>query len=668
MANLLDQKVKFLRNANPFLNYESALTKIKEQLAKDTVTDGEIVLASYLEPYPTEEGIVSKVRTLLGVKRNVQGEIGYEIFDNKAANDAIKALDAEKTGTDEHVTVKVVQIDGKVDSVTVTTEDIASAALLGQLTDTSSANTAFGKIKAEEEARIAAIKALDANVSSNDTNVNVSITETDGKLTGLTVSEDYATVTRTETSSSAGTPATNAAINVTKGDEGKLIKASDLAKVAAYAADKATEEMHRVDKKIADLGGDVTSDDNTFVKVEVQTTAGEVSDVIVTQDMQAVATADASNTGLAEASDVKAYVDSKSAAASTTVKQGAGITVTESENKDGHIEYQVASNLVFAYNAASEGSAATITLKSAVREGESQLTYGTVNVSDIIGNGILDHSSYEKTTGILSLFFRQADGTLREEEVDLKAMLDIDDVVIGDNSKGYLSTSTTQAEGGQFVLDTKMKNMADASYTEGSVVTGLADAADVKKYVDTKASDLAISAQGDNYITAAVDASNNKKINITADVQNVEGSKGTVGSYDTEGAQTTAPTHGTLTGVANALVDSAQSMAKVKDYVDGEVAIEAARADAKVLSAIKALDKNDSAVAKSFVTAVSETDGIITVSRGAVTSTTKTVTLADNGDGGINLGVNVDDASIKISDVGGHVGQLRVGTIDCGTY
>lgn len=49
-------------------------------------------------------------------------------------------------------------------------------------------------------------------------------------------------------------------------------------------------------------------------------------------------------------------------------------------------------------------------------------------------------------------------------------------------------------------------------------------------------------------------------------------------------------------------------------------------------------------------------------------SAIQTATLADNEDGGINLGVNVDDASIKISNVDGHVGQLTVGTIDCGTY
>lgn len=685
MANLLDQKVKFLRNKLPFGTYEEALSTIKTKLG--SLTDGEIVLASYLKTEGEGEQAQTTVRTLLGIRRDIIGEgnarqTGYEIFDNEAANDAIKALDAtvEDESEDKHVKVNIVETDGKLTSVTVTTSDIASAAWLGTKGDATTADTAFGRIAKEVADRTAAIEALDVVSNTVDgTNVHVKYKEENGIVTVENISEDYATVTRTATTSQSSNPKEDALLTVANGT--KLATGSDIEKVAAYANDKATEEMHRVDKKIADLRGNVTSDDNTFVKVQVKTSAGEVSDVIVTQDMQAVASADASNTGLAEASDVKAYVDSKSAAASTTVKHGAGVAVTESEKEDGHVEYQVASNLAFTYNAAvpaREGQAAvpaTITLKSAVRAGETQVTYGTVKVSDIIGNGVLDHSSYNSKTGILSLFFKQADGSFKEEEIDLKAMLDLNDVVIGDNSKVYLSASTTQAEEGQFVLDTKMKNMADASYTEGSVVTGLADAADVKKYVDTKASDLAISAQGDDYVAATVktqgEGADNKKVIITTDVQNVTASAGTRGTWtvsDAGVATLEGETGPSISGVEKSLMDGKQAIDSVKTYVDAKVAAEAAERAAKIEGAIKALDVPDSKVAQSFVTSVSETDGKITVSKGTVTSTNGTVKLTDNEDGGINLDVNVDDASIKISDVNGHVGQLTVGTIDCGTY
>ena len=70
-------------------------------------------------------------------------------------------------------------------------------------------------------------------------------------------------------------------------------------------------------------------------------------------------------------------------------------------------------------------------------------------------------------------------------------------------------------------------------------------------------------------------------------------------------------------------------------------------------AAIQALDKSDTPVAKNFVTGVSETDGIISVTRGAVTSTDKTITLTDGADGGINLAVNVDGTTIVKNDTNG---------------
>lgn len=69
-------------------------------------------------------------------------------------------------------------------------------------------------------------------------------------------------------------------------------------------------------------------------------------------------------------------------------------------------------------------------------------------------------------------------------------------------------------------------------------------------------------------------------------------------------------------------------------------------ASSATTAAINALDVSDSAVATKFVTAVSETNGKISVSRGAVTSTDKTVTVSSASDGGIDLAVNVDGTTI----------------------
>lgn len=56
-------------------------------------------------------------------------------------------------------------------------------------------------------------------------------------------------------------------------------------------------------------------------------------------------------------------------------------------------------------------------------------------------------------------------------------------------------------------------------------------------------------------------------------------------------------------------------------------------------NAIAGLDVADTAVPRSFVTEVSETDGKIAVKRGAVTSTGGTITMTNGADGGINIEV-----------------------------
>ena len=211
-----------------------------------------------------------------------------------------------------------------------------------------------------------------------------------------------------------------------------------------------------------------------------------------------------------------------------------------------------------------------------------------IPVSNIVGNGVLKSSKYDPATGILTLTFAQADGTDHAVDVDLKAMLDINDMSIAENSKNYLEVTlaTAETEGEtQAVFGAKIVKVAEAT----DATTGLVDAKDVKDYVDSKATALAITAEGDDYITAAVDAADNKKIKVTADVQKLTATAGTVGVYNEEGTQTKAPEAGTLEGVAQSLVDGKDVATKVKTYVDGEIAIEVARADAKVLAAVKAL-------------------------------------------------------------------------------
>lgn len=105
---------------------------------------------------------------------------------------------------------------------------------------------------------------------------------------------------------------------------------------------------------------------------------------------------------------------------------------------------------------------------------------------------------------------------------------------------------------------------------------------------------------------------------------------------------------GDITELQTQITANADAITKLngENTVEGSVA-------KSIKDAVEALDASDTAVAKSFVTSVSETDGKITVSRGAVASADKTVTLSDGSDGGIDLAVNIDgDTIVKDSSTG----------------
>lgn len=185
--------------------------------------------------------------------------------------------------------------------------------------------------------------------------------------------------------------------------------------------------------------------------------------------------------------------------------------------------------------------------------------------------------------------------------------------------------------------------------------------------VQNSSTSLAISAEGDDYITAAVDANNNKKINVAADVQDLTASAGTPGVYDsTTGAQTTAPVAGTLSGVADSLGDAADIATKVKTYVDGAIAIEAARSDAKNLADLKTVVEGldgtatassatnvDSTPTADFkvLTKVAEVDGKVVET--TVTNGSTAVTLK-------KLAATGAAADVSIADAGGLITATTV--------
>ena len=313
------------------------------------------------------------------------------------------------------------------------------------------------------------------------------------------------------------------------------------------------------------------------------------------------------------------------------------------------------------YIAAAEGKSAYIVMTD---DDNHEIDNTKINISDIIGNGVLDHSEYVKETGILHLYFKQADGSTKDTEINLAEMLDIDDVLVKSGSENYLEVANTTKISGYrlkaephteiteeaynalpegekanyeainehgFEIGAKTVKIdnAAAAHDDVPAVTGLADALDVKTYVDSKATDLAVTAEGDDYVSAYVNAAFDKKhVIVDTNVQDVTAYAGTRGTWSVSDAgeatlnDETAPS---ISGVANSLMDGEQAINAIKTYVDAAIAAEAAERVAKISAAVKALDKNATETKGSNVhVTMSEVDGIVSID--SVTEDYATVT------------------------------------------
>ena len=267
----------------------------------------------------------------------------------------------------------------------------------------------------------------------------------------------------------------------------------------------------------------------------------------------------------------------------------------------------------------------------------------SVNVSDIVGSGIVQGSAYDPSTGVLTITWA---GSTQENpkttNIDLGALLDIQDIIINSDSTDFLSFSAIDPgteSGGQAQIGVKLANVTytaasggnPANLTVDTTSGKILDASDaipaIKSYVDAQTTDLAVQAEGDDYVAASIDANNNKKVIVDSNVQDLTANAGTRGTWTVTDAGNgtaatkalTGETAASISGVAHSLADSSDIATKVATYVEGAVAAEAARADAEVDRAIKSLDVADTADSGKFVTAVSETDGKIAVSRANLT-------------------------------------------------
>ena len=247
----------------------------------------------------------------------------------------------------------------------------------------------------------------------------------------------------------------------------------------------------------------------------------------------------------------------------------------------------------------------------------------SINVSSVVGDGVLKDSIYHQDTNILELRFGNgkvydADDptTYTKVDINLQKLIDINDVFIGNDSSIYLDATL---DASTVTLNTKMQDPSTASAN----ATGLADAWKVKQYVDSKSSDLSVEITSRNaYIEASVGTGDdNKHIYIEAEAADLTV---TSGSGDS-----------TISGTANKLVDGADAAAKVQTFVNARIAEEVAKLDASIDS-----------TAGTFISAgVAEVDGKITSvvvheTVGSITGTDSEIT----GSEGLISGDDVADA------------------------
>ena len=135
---------------------------------------------------------------------------------------------------------------------------------------------------------------------------------------------------------------------------------------------------------------------------------------------------------------------------------------------------------------------------------ENGTTVQHINASDIIGNHVVKSSAYDAATNKLKLTFGGASEDV-DVDIDLGQMLDMNDVISGDVE--HFTVNYTE----------KKLTIKPVTATVASDTVGLADAKDVKSYVDA-----AVNGAQDT-LQAAIDTINSK-LNIIQGAETVEGS------------------------------------------------------------------------------------------------------------------------------------------------
>lgn len=555
--------LKLLRNATPYTTHALA----KEGLANkmSSLGDGEIAIATY--------EVDGSKKTLFAIKN--LDSVTY--FETKAHADdidrAIEALDATVDGvsTDGYVKVNIVEEDGKLKTVTVTTDDIASAALLGTTSDDKTKATAFGYIAKEADDRATAItnaiKALKLDDNAAAKKFVTSVSETDGKIE---VSRGEVTSTdKTVTLTDGADGGINLAVNV---DGTTIVKDASTGKLSV-ASSALTQYVG--DKAIAISDVDETKNEKT-VSLTINS-----NEKVLSQDANGLKTTivfkkmtTPSSANILEEYELQGIDGAKLGTETIKIYKDSSLV----NFKLGHID----DLLTGTSSQSEEAEEATIVDGSGdtalvyvmqLTNGKYKLT--AVNVEDFLqesefknGLQVDNHEVSVKIDSQSESFLTvSADGVkLSGVQNAITSAIDALNVsaTTKSDTKGYVSTTISESKG-KVSNDTVAVTYGD--YNKTTQTKGIATTEDTKTYVDTEIAAKNVSAEGDDYVKAT--AASNK---VTVETQ----------VADLTFTQGSGNTDSTLTGTAKKLVKNDDVASKVNQFVNARIGEEVAKLDATV--------------------------------------------------------------------------------------
>lgn len=540
--------LKLLRNQTLYATHEAALTAI-DQMA-DNLHDGELWVATY--------GTSPNAKSILALKRTD----GLTIFDNETSSDAItaviNALDATvKDGLDsvddtqvaegKHVGVKVVETDGKLVSISVVEDDIASAALLGQTTDTKENQTAFGYIKKESADRTAAIEALDYTDSAVAKKFVTSVSETNGVISvsrgEVTSADKTVKVTGNDDGSSIDLAVNVDGTTIVKDNTNGTLSVASSA-LTQYVGDKAinVSDLNASNQKTISLvipnTEKVLSQDADGLKTTIALKSVTPTDENVREEYELQGV----NGQKLGTDTIKIYKDQ-------TLKDAsfAGQTLTLTYILSNGTEKAVPIDM------------SSLVLETEVENGiqavDHKLSIKLDDTGDDTGTGKF------LTVGANGL---KLDGVSNAITNAIKA-LNVDNSTATDGAT-FITTEISETNG---LVSNKAVSVVYGNYATENQTNGIAKTVDTKTYVDTVVANKNVEAEGDFYVDAI--ASNNKII-VSASVDDLQF---TQGSDNTPSTLTCAP---------DTLIDGADAANKVSQFVNARIGEEIAKLDSAVMS------------------------------------------------------------------------------------